>query len=793
MNLFRCRGRGSLLVPIALLLIASVSGAVHPAGPDAGPAATGWERKLDPFLRRIALGIRRVQGRFVDAVPGRSEQAVRALPSFVLAERTASPVVRVKAGFAGKAPGSGRDREALQKALSDIGVEIRGQVGEVMSLSVPAASIEPLARLPEIAWLKASHAYRLLNEVSTASAQVGSDQANTAFDRGAGVIVAVVDTGIEWTDHDFRKADGTTRVLGIWDQTLTDPSHPPPDGFSFGAYYPRADIDAALAAGGSLLTGDGYGHGTHVSGTAAGNGLETGNGVPAGTFAGVAPEADLLMVRVFDNGGNFCPACDLTAAVQFIARTAAAAGKPWVGNMSLGDDLGAHDGTDPDEMTIDAATGPGTRGAAMAISAGNSGGRDKSPHPFHWGAPLPAAGTSITNTFNLSYTPNNGTDNDDVWIDLWYKGADSITLEIVSPRSTVVGATRGADSGIVCTADGAVQVDATNAPDPVNGDSEVFVQIWDSSACSPTVVPRNGTWTIQITSNTIASAAPSFDLWNEADAGGIRFVSLAVSNLGKSVGIPGTSRQAITAGSYADKDHWINVSGMTTTVSLTTNSGVGSLSGFSALGPTRDGRIKPDVAAPGEVIGSSLAGSIQASRGTLFTERDGVHGDLNGTSMAAPHVAGTAALLFGINPALSGPEIKAAIQRAAGSDSFTGVPGPLPNNYYGSGKLRATEAGYQAASMVTDLGAILPTSFGGTDSLYVDTYNVYRGSIPGLSATDYGACFRTGLPSPLFIDPDSPPLGQAFFYLVTGVHAGIEGILGVDGAGGIEPNNSPCL
>src|SRR5207247_651922 len=168
----------------------------------------------------------------------------------------------------------------------------------------------------------------------------------------------------------------------------------------------------------------------------------------------------------------------------------------------------------------------------------------------------------------------------------------------------------------------------------------------------PTVAPRNGTWTIRITTNALASPAPSFDLWDESDAAATGFVSLAVSNLGKTVGIPGTSRRAITAGSYADKDRFINVTGMQTNASLSTVSGVGSLSGFSSLGPTRDGRIKPDIAAPGEWIGSSLAGGIQATRGTSLTERDGVHGDISDTSMATPHVAGTAALLFGINPAL---------------------------------------------------------------------------------------------------------------------------------------------
>ncbi|HKB06722.1 MAG TPA: S8 family serine peptidase [Candidatus Polarisedimenticolia bacterium] len=776
-----------VLIPIALLLVLSASGP-SPSRAAGGIVPTGWERKLDPFLRRLALGTSRRQGRFTDSLPPGSSAAARALPPFVQVERGEAPTVQVKAGLREGDEASGRGWEDLESALSGIGVEVRGHVGRFATLRVPVPSLERLAEVTEIVWLKAAHGYGLLNNVSTSAAQTAADDANTAFGRGAGVIVGVVDTGIQWTDRDFRKTDGTTRLLGIWDQTLTDPAHPPPAGFSFGAYYSKSDIDAAIASGGTLLTGDGHGHGTHVAGSAAGNGLETGNGVPAGTFAGVAADADLLVVRVFDNAGIFCDACDLTSAVQFIAQTAAAAGKPWVGNMSLGSDLGSHDGTDPDELTIDAAVGPATRGAAMAIAAGNSGARDG-----HWNAALPAVAASTSNTFNLTYTPKTGSDNDHVWLDLWYEGPDAVTVEIVTPTPAVtVGAARGVDSGVVCTSHGAVQVDASNAPDPVNADNEVFVQIWDSSLCAPVVPPDNGIWTIRVTTNTRLSSAPSFDLWNEADAGNTSLVHLATFTTAKSAGVPGTARHDITAGSYADKDRWINVQGTQTIAGLSTAGGVGSLSGFSGLGPTRDGRIKPDIAAPGEFVGSSLAGNIQATRGTLFTERDGQHGDISGTSMASPHVAGTAAVLLGINPSLSGPEIKAAILLSARADAFTNAPGPLPNNAYGYGKLRTLEAGYQAASIVTDLGATTSTTFGGTDSPFVDTYNVYRGSIPGLSATSYGSCFLQGRPSPAFGDTANPPGGQAFFYLVTGVHAGVEGTLGVDGAGRIRPNNTPC-
>jgi len=94
--------------------------------------------------------------------------------------------------------------------------------------------------------------------------------------------------------------------------------------------------------------------------------------------------------------------------------------------------------------------------------------------------------------------------------------------------------------------------------------------------------------------------------------------------------------------------------------------------------------------------------------------------------------------------------------------------------------------------MVTDLMAT-PSGFTGTDNPFVDSYNVYRGTVPGLSASNYGACFQKANPAPSFGDAANPLTGQAYFYLVTGVHAGVEGILGTDSAGRIRPNNMPCL
>lgn len=760
---------------------------VAAAGDPAAPGAAAWERKLDPFLRRVALGTRRVRGLASRGIPAASAGSVEGLPPFIRREAGragGAPAIFIKAGFV---PAPGRadpDWPGVEGRLAALGVELRAHVGTIGSLRVPAAALASLARLDDVAWLKAAHGYSLTNEVSTGSQNVDSDLASTTFgSRGAGVIVAVVDTGIQWTDRDFRKPDGTSRVLGIWDQTLSDPLHPPPAGFSFGAWYSKSDIDAALAGGPALPTGDGHGHGTHVAGSAAGNGQETGNGVPAGTFAGVAPEADILVVRVFDGNGIFCAGCDLTAAVQFIDQTARATGKPWVGNMSLGTDIGAHDATDPDEMTIDAAVGPGRRGAQMAIAAGNSGARR-----MHWEGAL-SAGAVLGNTFSISYQPKAGADNDFIWFDLWYEGTDRLTFEVVSPGGAVVSAAPGVDTGVVCAEtatgiEGAVEIFAGNVQDPLNGDNEVFVQISDSADCLGTA-PRTGTWTLRLRVGSVGDPPGRFDLWNEADLGSLTFVPLATSTLQKSIGIPGTARHALTAGAYISKCSWLNAAGLTTSQCSAT----GGLASFSSIGPTRDGRQKPDVAAPGQYLGSSLAGQIESACSATCRERDNLHGNISGTSMATPHVAGTAALTLALNPGLQGPEVKAAIVAAAAADASTGT---VPNARWGSGKLRAAGAMAYGIGMRTDFAATGPATFAASGSPHIDSWNVYRGAIPGLGPGNYGACFLSGLPTPEFTDAAIPSPGTAFSYLVTGVRGGVEGLLGTDSRGALRLNTTSC-
>ncbi len=771
------------------LMAAALLCAEAGSSPSAAATTSSWEEKLGPFLRRVALGTHRSRGRFSRIVPPGTAELLRALPPFVRTVRRDGRVdLLAKARLA--APEERSGGRSIADVLRDLGVEMRSQVGDIVSLRLPATAVAAVAALPEVVWLKASRRYRLLNESSTTAAHVDSDTAFEVFGTaGAGVIVGVVDTGIDWTHGDFRHDDGTTRILAIWDQTLTDAAHPPPPGFVFGAYYTRSNIDAALEPGGTpLLSLDLHGHGTHVAGSAAGNGLQTGNGVPAGTFAGVAPEADLVIVRVFAGAdAEWCDDCDLTAAVDFIRQIAAAEGKPWVGNMSLGDDVGgAHDGTAPDELAIDAAVGPGRPGTQMVLAAGNSG---SIAAGIHWQGNF-AEGVISVNSFTIPALGADGGDNDFIWLDLWYEGSDDATVELIPPGGPIIRATQGDDSGIVCLSSGAAQVDASNSPDPANGDHQVFMQIWDSSDCGGTE-PPSGTWIIRVIGEAVGVGEGAFHLWNAADSDALFSVTLATSNAGSTVTVPGTSRNGLTAGSYIHKSSWINAGGGTSNGGGT----VGARSTFSGRGPTRDGRNKPDLAAPGEWVGSTLSSQKAIAVSNFWLERDGQHRVLRGTSMATPHVAGAAALLFGVNGDLDGVQVKAILSATARVDGFTGA---VPNTLYGYGKVDVLRAAHEAAAWITDLKGAADGGLSGTAHPSMLSYNLYRAPLPGVSESDYGTCLASGLPSPDFTDAEALPPGGGFMYLFTGVYIDprttsiAEGSLGTDGEGNLRPNASPC-
>ena len=163
---------------------------------------------------------------------------------------------------------------------------------------------------------------------------------------GKGVLIGIVDSGIDYENPDFRNADGTTRILALWDQTLQNGK--PPQGYHIGTEFTSEQINEALRTEVReeryriVPSRDTSGHGTAVAGIAAGNGRGSKNG----KYRGAAPEADLLIVKMGGAGETGFPrTTQLMRGVDYIVRKAEELKKPVAINISFGNTYGSHDGT----------------------------------------------------------------------------------------------------------------------------------------------------------------------------------------------------------------------------------------------------------------------------------------------------------------------------------------------------------------------------------------------------------------------------------------------------------------
>ncbi len=751
---------------------------VPPARPAAG---------LDPMLHRLIHGFR------VDASGKRTGLDASELQMYarVLAIdlETSPPVARIRMKLA----------DAARHAVEMLGIKTYGALSGFATAIVPIPRLKEIADLPGIEWVQVGRRYR--PELDASVPVIRADQTAAAYGtRGARVVVADIDTGVDWRNPDFRNRNpdgtpGTTRIKYIWSQDDACVGAPPPFPFDFGCLYTEADINAALGGGPTITAPDAGFHGTHVLGIAGGNGHSTGNGRPADTYVGVASQADLIMVKTFPEPGDAsCATCfDLSSALEFIDAKAAELGEPYSINMSLGTDLGAHDGSDADEVTIDMLTGPGKPGKSVANSAGNNRG-----YGIH-ASGVVAAGGTVTLTFTIpSYTALAGIFNDIQAWQVWYAGGDNLTVTLKDPTTSPCGSsvlslsnTTGGGLAARATNSGTMIIDDTGSP-AANGSRFFDVEVDDQSG-SP---PCPGTWSFDVHGNTITQGG-RFDMWIWYSTFGAGQASSDWNQPDPTMlmTIPATAFNTTSVAAFISKRQWVDVDGITRAYADTTLQ-VGMLAPFSSPGPTRDGRIKPDLTAPGMGVASALASdAASAILGGSLRRRvvqDGVHWVIEGTSMAAPHVAGVYAQMLGLNRRLDASQLRTLVKGSAIRDSFTGAS--LPNADWGVGKLDALGSVAALVKAIPDLSAGSGNNtFSWSAIPTATTYNVYRGVLSLKSDTYYGSCFLRGLPVPTFTDTASPPLGEGYFYLVTGVKDGIEGLLGfkMDGVTPL-PNNSPC-
>ena len=226
--------------------------------------------------------------------------------------------------------------------LETDGIFITPLLGNYGIADIPQNRIERFAQNPAVEYIEAPKRLYFAAYGGRQVSCVNPVQNQSPYLFGKGILIACIDSGVDYTHPDFRNTDGTTRILRLWDQTI--PGNPP-KGYRIGSEYTQEQIDRALEADtvsereALVPNRDTSGHGTAVLGIAAGNGRES-----EGTERGVAPESSLLVVKLgIPDPDGFPRTTELMQGVDYAIRTAQELQMPVVINLSFGNSYGSHE------------------------------------------------------------------------------------------------------------------------------------------------------------------------------------------------------------------------------------------------------------------------------------------------------------------------------------------------------------------------------------------------------------------------------------------------------------------
>ncbi|MGH9334296.1 MAG: S8 family serine peptidase, partial [Vicinamibacteria bacterium] len=408
---------------------------------------------------------------------------------------------------------------------------------------------------------------------------------------------------------------------------------------------------------------DTVGHGTHVAGIAAGNG----GGSPNGSLRGVAPAADLAVVK------STLETADILSAIAHIFELAAKRNQPAVVNCSFGGHVGGHDGSSLIERTIDDLSGPGK---IVVVSAGNEG-----SDPIHAHTVVRGDGTT-PGSWEARFSLNARTFQGEsglvelgiLFLQVWQQREDGLRVRLRSSGGNLLDPPA---EGSKEHDFGSFLVEASRQTHPYSGDTLVTFEI--------ITLPQPqwlNNWTLVVEEESAGSArVGSVHAWIRDGAEG-RFTTGAT--LEYLIGMPATAYSAVTVASYITRKEWTSRDPQNPTVRMEALV-PDALSSFSSRGPTRDGDTKPEVAAPGEWLLAPLSKDALLSELPLFTRVAEIeYASLRGTSMSAPYVTGALALLLEKRGSIDWAEAKRRLIKATRQDTHTGV---CWNPSWGYGKL----------------------------------------------------------------------------------------------------------
>ncbi len=570
--------------------------------------------------------------------------------------------------------------QAIEDAKA-LGCIIMAQTKNIIAVKAPVNVIAKLEANDRIIAIEASQRRSLYMDESkkAINAETVKNQNTDAIIGGEGVIVGILDTGIDIAHPDFSDENGT-RILKLWD--ISDTSNDKtPENYNFGREYTKADIDSDPE---SVLQVDIDGHGTHVAGTAAGGGKGNPN------FRGVAYNSDLIIVKgIRDEEKATFSDADIIAGCQYIFEEAKKLGRPAVINLSLGGVIGPHDGKSLLSLALSSLT---DEGYIIVSSAGNSGDMD-----IHAGGMVfaeevvefPIYPVNICDIFDdfCPEIPNFFMTAADIWYTADIIESFGIVLYTMGMQGPEIydafelGIDDMFENEMLFDDEGNLLGFLTMAATPkvpTNGDGNIMIQIHNGGM--PQIDLTQFLWSIVFETK----GTGTIDMWAGIPLPGMfPFQPLVgekffTGDNKMTFGSPGDGDSIVCVGSFVTKNSWTDMNG----IEQQRDWEIGAISSFSSLGPDRFGRMLPLISAPGQVIFSALSKDSEVPESYILDGEEYV--GYNGTSMASPHVAGAVALMLQINPKLRFSDINRILALTAMRDEYTGDE---PNNTYGYGKI----------------------------------------------------------------------------------------------------------
>lgn len=547
-------------------------------------------------------------------------------------------------------------------------VKLKYQEGTLYSINGTIKSIKEISKLKAVKRIEyTKHNIKLMADTCMYRNRIiaikqGLPPLPQSYD-GNGVVIGIIDSGTDFNHPDLKDIYGKTRIKYLWDMTKTNAANTP-TAFGYGQEWNNNQIDQGMCTHSDVAH---YGHGTNSAGIASGNGLAINK------YEGVAPKADIVVVALDFNRPGFI----IADAVKYIVEKANQLGKPLVINASVGDYYGSHDGTDLETQIIDSLIG-NKPGKVLVGAAGNAG-----SVKYHVGYNVNLTDTNFTwisNNSNRIYV-SEYSDTSQIKQVQYNIGVNNNALHNLGSigfkpynyaLNTIKRDTIYKNNQRIGIVESIASINSF-------GTYELFLSIKADSVGYKWRIEHTGngridSWNFDyVTSNLPSSNTyPKIINYKSADTTQTIVSGFQCSN------------EVITVANYVNRNQYVDVNN---NVQITTET-PGNIAGSSSVGPTRDGKTKPDIASSGATILTCTAINILPSLITnapYMVAQGGYHVTAGGTSAASPVVAGLAALYLQKNPTATNRDVKQAITNCAYNDNYT--TSNLPNYRWGYGKL----------------------------------------------------------------------------------------------------------